>query len=346
MLSYKPIGRTDTECNYYANLGEAENHDYLSEDGNRPGRWWGEGSAKLGLTGQVEPEQFKNTLEGFSPDGSKRLVQERNGKVSNRAGFDLTFSVPKSLSCLWSQADRKTREELDRRAERALYRTLETFQEMCGMTRRAKDGRIVERGGMVAAVFRHDTARGLPGEVPDANLHFHTVLANVVVREDGTTGAFDARRMFAKRCKMWLGAAYRCELSRELEAMGIRTHRPKRERRSELASWFELDCIAEEFRKSMSKRRIEIEAFLRKHGLSGAKASEKAALLTREGKGQFSGEELFEAWAKLGREHNFTMADVKRVLNDAKPQEFDRAKGKDRSRWSGSKGDHGISGSL
>ena len=327
MLSIKPIGRTATEVNYYANLGEAENHDYYSEDGNRPGTWWGEGASELGLKGVVNPEHFKNILEGLSPDGSKRLVQERKGeKIERRAGFDLTFSMPKSYSVAWSQGDLETRAELDKRAERAVYRTLEAFQDLCGVTRRGKNGVVIERGKLVAAVFSHDTARGLPGEVPDANRHFHAVLGNVVVREDGTTGAFDARGLFQRRMKMALGAMFRAELSKELEAMGLSTYRPKRERKDELASWFELECVPPALVVAMSKRRAEIENWLKKHGLTGAKAAEKAALLTREGKDRFAGKELFSAWRKLGREYGFTIDDLKAVLSGASPKAFDREK--------------------
>ena len=328
MLSIRPIGATPVEVNYYSNLGAKESHDYYSEDGVRPGVWWGTGAAALGLSGDVSPEEFKNILEQRSPDGNSRLVQERQGKIRNRAGFDLTFTVPKSWSVAWSQADEPTRAQFDERASRALARTVGVFQDLCGSTRRGKDGVIEENAKLVGAIFSHDTARGVPGEVPDANKHFHAVIANVVVREDGTTGALNAKPLFEKRMKMALGAMFRAELSKEMEEMGLRTIRPKRERTNELVSWFELEAVPEGLIKAMSKRRNEIEKWLRKRGVSGAKASEKAALLTREVKGRFTQQELDSAWQKLGQEHGFTARELTLAITPNDCQNVDLEKEK------------------
>ena len=301
MLSIKPIGSSKTEVNYYANLGEAENHDYYSEDGQRPGIWWGGGAKYLGLTENVNSEEFKNLLEGLSPDGQRRLVQTRQqGQVKRRAGFDLTFSMPKSYSVVWSQSSRAIRAEMDQRARRALYSALSTVEDFCGVARRGKNGIVQENAKLVAAIFSHDTARGVLGEAPDANRHFHAVIANVVVRPDGTTGALDARPLFHRRMKMALGALFRAELSKELTEMGFETERPKKPRKDERASWFELTCVPSKLMEAMSKRRTQIQKWLRERGLTGAKASERAALRTRAGKGNYSQQQLFKAWGKLG----------------------------------------------
>lgn len=325
MLSIKPVGGTTEEVNYYSNLGEAENHDYYSEDGVRPGMWWGEGAKKLGLSGEVKPEEFKNILEGLSPDGERELVQRRNGKVrQRRAGFDLTWSMPKSFSVAWSQGDREVRESLDRIAEQALYRSLEACQELYGVTRPGGDSTKTTKGKLVVAVFNHDTARGVPGEVPDANRHFHAVIANVVAHENGTS-ALDARPLFQRRAIMALGAMFRAELSKQLEEkLGLRTYRPKREGRDEPASWWELKGVPPELLKAMSKRRNEIKKWLLDHGLSGAKASEKANLLTREGKKRWTEQELNTEWRKLGREYGFTTDQLKELLQNGMPQVVDR----------------------
>ena len=59
-------------------------------------------------------------------------------------------------------------------------------------------------------------ARAVEGELPDPNLHWHVVLLNLLTREDGTTGALDARALFRPHMKMALGALFRAELSKEL----------------------------------------------------------------------------------------------------------------------------------
>lgn len=326
MLTIKPIDSTLVD--YYAHLGKAENHDYYSEGGNRPGLWWGEARGALALDGEVDPAAFENLLNGLFPDGTKELVQLRKGnQLKRRAGFDLTFSLVKSFSAAWSLASPVRRKALDEVAEKALYRVLEVVQEKCGVSRRGRDGVITEKAKLVGAVFTHDTARGVPGEAPDPNKHFHVVIPNVVLREDGTYGALDARPLFQRRAKMALGALFRSELSKLLETeLGIVTHRPKRERKEELASWFELQEVPVELTQAMSKRRAEIEKYLREHGLSGAKAAEKAALRTRQAKERFTWSELTEAWNKLGMKHKFTEQEVESLFGKLKEVEVNPKK--------------------
>ncbi|WP_197529380.1 MobF family relaxase [Botrimarina mediterranea] len=306
MLSIKPLTSDGDILTYYAHLGEAESHDYYSEDGARPGVWRGEGAGSLGLAGDVTPEAFRNLLEGKSPDGARSLVQNQRGARGRRAGFDLTFSLPKSFSVLWSQASEADRFRLDTVAERALLRTLRVVEELCGKTRRGKGSHAIEDARLVFAVFQHDTARGVPGEAPDANRHYHCVTPNVAVREDGTSGAIDARHLFSRRMKNALGGLFRAEVSMLLQdQLGVATHRPNREGRDEPVSWWEVTGVPEGLVRAMSKRRAEVETWLRRHGLSGAKAAEKAALVTRADKKRFTRQELDTAWAEQGRAWGF-----------------------------------------
>ena len=195
---------------------------------------------------------------------------------------------------------------MDRRARIALYLSLEAVEEYCGRTRRGRNGLRMEHGKLAFAVFSHDTARGVDGQPPDPNRHFHAVLINAVARHDGTTGALDARPLFFKRMKMALGAMFRAELSKQLAEMGFETKRPKRERSDERVSWFELSCVPQKLVTAMSKRRAAIETWLRKHGLSGAKSSELAALRTRRNKDAYSQEKLFQIWRSTATAYGFT----------------------------------------
>jgi len=103
---------------YYTALA-AENY-YLA--GGEPlGEWWGRGANKLQLRGTVEEKDLTATLSGFDRDG-KGLVQNA-GKKSRRPGWDLTFSCPKSVSVLWSQADADTRREIQSTSARPTCRT-------------------------------------------------------------------------------------------------------------------------------------------------------------------------------------------------------------------------------
>ena len=105
--------------------------------------------------------------------------------------MDLTFQVSKSVSIAWSQASPDMREEIIQRCEKALKETLRAFTEFCAVTRRGRNGLVQEDAGLIGAIFLHDTTRPLDGKVPDPHLHWHCVLLNMAIREDGTVGAWD-----------------------------------------------------------------------------------------------------------------------------------------------------------
>lgn len=318
MLSLKLIGGS-WQVNYYVSLGK---EDYYTGEAEPRGRWWGRGATALGLSGQVTGEVLKNLLEGVSPDGETKLVQ--NARCPNRlAAIDLTFSVPKSVSIVWSQAESKQRQLIETACETALYRTLAVFAEQCGVTRRGHLGSRVEKADLIGAVFPHETARGLPDSVPDPNLHWHVLILNAVVRRDGTTGSFDARKLFARDAKLMLGSLFRAELSSLLQTLGLTSHRPQRDNNRGPVSWFELEIVPAEFVRAMSKRRQQIEAWLTKHGVSGAKMAEKAAQATRRAKEHFRRKELFAEWRKLGREYGLTAAEIAKAF-DTGPQLHNR----------------------
>lgn len=305
MLSIKLIGSSKQEVGYYSDLGE----DYYVDGGEPPGTWWGTGAEELGLTGKVGPTEFRNILEGRSPDGTQPLVQNAK-KKDRRAGFDLTFSVPKSVSIARVSADPQQAGQIDQACDKAASKAFEAVQELCGFTRRGGAGRLNETGKLVAGVFRHETARGLKDHVPDPNLHYHMVLCNVCVREDGTTGTFDGRVLFRRQMKMALGALFRTELSKQLIDIGLETHRPENDR-GKPVSWFELKAVPDKLIQAFSKRRSQIVNWMKSNGQSGAKAAEKAALSTRESKSHFSRSELKRAWKAVSRKFGLSSDKLK-----------------------------------
>lgn len=315
MLSIKGIASRGDTLAYYANLSEAEGIEYWSEDGKRAGVWWGKASNSLGLEGEVTADAFKNLLEGCDGAGRRDLVKKRKN-FTRRRGFDLTFSVPKSFSVLYSLSAEEQRQGLKNVAEKALYAILNEVQELCGVSRRGYNGRTVEEANLVAAVFSHETSRNVEGSPPDCNLHWHAVFPNLSERTtDGTFGAIDARALFQPAMKLALGGMFRAELTKLLlQEKGIRTFRPMKEGKSERVSWFELEGVPPELLAAMSKRRREIERYLKKHGLSGAKAAEKAALKTRRKKELFSRVQLDEAWEQIGKEHGVSRENMETLF--------------------------------
>ena len=83
---------------------------YYQQDGELKGEWQGKLSASLGVSGEVTPLEFSRLSEGRHPQTEEQMVQHRaaldyanaDGKttrsVEHRAGWDATFSAPKSVS--------------------------------------------------------------------------------------------------------------------------------------------------------------------------------------------------------------------------------------------------------
>ena len=72
--------------------------DYYTEERRVVGRWFGNGAAALGLSGEVTTEAFRAVLRGLQPATGQVLVQQAGGYDDRRAGWDATFNAPKSVS--------------------------------------------------------------------------------------------------------------------------------------------------------------------------------------------------------------------------------------------------------
>ena len=95
MLSMNAINSLD----YYSDLAK---EDYYISGGEPKGNWAGLGARCLGLTDNVDTKDYRNVFRGYAPDGTP-LCENHGNK--HRAGWDLTFSAPKSLSLVWALSD-------------------------------------------------------------------------------------------------------------------------------------------------------------------------------------------------------------------------------------------------
>lgn len=277
---------------YYASLA---NEDYYHAGGEPPGLWAGSAAEKLGLNGQVDKELFLKLCDGFSVDG-KALTQNA-GEENHRAGYDLTFSAPKSVSVLWSQADPFTRLEIQKAQLAAVKEALSYLEEVAAVTRRGRAGGEQEKCGLLVATFEHGTSRA-----QDPQLHTHAVVLNLAFREDGTTGTLESRLLFQH--KMAAGAVYRTELARQLEEkLSVRAMRSGK-------NSFELDGVDENIIVEFSKRREAIEEAMKAHGAEGAARAAYFTLTTREKKEHIARELLFEKWRETGKEFGFSVEKV------------------------------------
>ncbi len=287
MLSISARGSAASATSYYAHLAadakpDAQPDDYYARES--AGEWLGAGADSLGLTGKVSAAQFQRVLEGRTPADGKDLVQGAGEK--HRAGWDLTFSAPKSVSVAWgASTDADLRASISAAHDRAVKAALDQLQHDAEaiVARRGKGGLVQEKADMVVALFQHGTSREL-----DPQLHTHAFVANLAQRSDGTWGGIESKAIF--QWKMAAGAIYRAELAQALAEQGLSIEAD--------GDSFKLAGVSDEVCQNFSKRREQIEAALAEHGASGAKASEVAALDTRKIKAaNFNHDQLHNKWA-------------------------------------------------
>ncbi|MEI7578330.1 MAG: MobF family relaxase [Armatimonadota bacterium] len=291
------------QASYYLSLAR---EDYYVAGGEPPGKWYGKGAELLGLTGTVEGRQLYNLFDGRSGDGSTLLVQlqRKDGELNHRPGWDLTFSVPKSVSVLWSQLGLDDRVLIQNAHDQAVKKALDYLQDNAIETRRGKSGSQLERGEMVVALFEHSTSRAL-----DPQLHTHALLMNVCVRADGSTGTVSSLDVFLS--KMAAGAIYRLELATILShQLGVPVHAVK--------NWFEVSGVSDELIAEFSKRRAEIESLLKEKGLSSAEASAVAAIETRAAKELISRVLLGEEWRETGDKFSWSESEAAGLLRSVR----------------------------
>ena len=307
MLSISnPMTAGPLEC-YFMRLAQER---YYASALEEPGRWFGQGAAQLGLHGTVEREHFHNLLTGLSPNERQPLVQNA-GKPDRQAGWDLTFSAPKSVSVFWATAPKSVRLEVEAAQRHAVEQALAHLEKTAGITRRGKGGKIKERAALTFALFQHGSSRA-----DDPQLHIHAVLPNVGLRRDGTAGALQSRDFF--RLKMQLGARYQKELAAGLRSrLGLKMELVK--------IGYRIAGVPESLCKAFSKRRQTIEKSMQARGESGAVAAKEAALRTRQRKKMVPRAELFAAWQQEAAAHGWTQADSLKLIPADKQQALARA---------------------
>ncbi len=275
MLSLAKVKSGAAAASYYEGAD-----DYYNKDCS-PSQWQGQGAEKLGLTGEVKSDDFRNLLDGKMPDDS----QIHNAAEGRRAGTDLTFSAPKSISI---QALIGEDNRLIDAHDNAVKKALEYTQTLASY-RVTEDGvtQLKPSENLIVATFRHDLSRDV-----DPQLHTHSVVINATQREDGEWRALDQSE-FYKQQKL-LGAIYRSELALEVQKLGYQisiTHVDGR---------FELSHINQNQIEAFSQRSQSIKNALSQLGktreTATAKEKEIATLATRNAKGALDREALKMKW--------------------------------------------------
>jgi conjugative relaxase-like TrwC/TraI family protein len=216
VASISARGGVQAALGYYAHLGQ---DDYYLRDGEPPGGWAGEGAARLSLAGPVTKSEFEAALRGIDPKTGERLAALGGRVQDHAAGWDMTFSAPKSVSVLWALSEARERPVIEGAHQTAVAAATRYLEQTAAWARRGKGGATREpTAGLLMATFEHHTSREL-----DPQLHAHVFIFNLAPRRDGTWGAIVSRELY--KAQKRAGAVYRSALAGELERAGYAVER-------------------------------------------------------------------------------------------------------------------------
>ena len=267
VASISARGSAKAALAYYDHL---RRDDYYTRGGEPPGRWAGEGAERLSLRGPVTQAEFEAALSGVDPKTGERLVQQGGRARQHSAGWDMTFSAPKSVSVLWALSNEPERRAIEQTHQSAVLAATAHLERNSAWARRGRAGTMREQtAGLLMAQFDHHTSRD-----SDPQLHTHSFVFNLAPRRDGSWGAIVSRELY--KVQKDAGAVYRRALAGELERLGYRLDREK--------DGFRVAAIPHDIERAFSKRRQAIEEAARAHGYRTAKGMELATLRTRRAK--------------------------------------------------------------
>lgn len=108
------------------------------------------------------------------------------------AGFDFTFSPPKSVSALWALAPGAAATKIQSAHDAAVADAIGYLEQRHTYTRIGRNGcRQVDVEGLIGTAFTHRDSRA-----GDPDLHTHVVVANKVRTLDGAWHALDGRMLY------------------------------------------------------------------------------------------------------------------------------------------------------
>jgi conjugative relaxase-like TrwC/TraI family protein len=295
----KPLSSGQAQT-YHAKEFTSPDQSYWSRGQTVIGEWQGGLAEKYGLSGAVGAQEFARLSEGQHPHTAEQLVRHRqsheyqnaDGKtvtsVEHRAGWDATFSAPKSVSLTALVGGNDRVRMAHREAVTAALTELERYtQARIGGNHPAET-----TGRFVAAKFEHDTARPVDGYAAP-QLHTHTVIFNVTERENGLPRALQERGLFESQ--QFATAVYQSELMYRLRNLGYEIE-PGRSGAPEIKGY------TQDYLDASSPRSQQIRAHMERSGFQGHESAEIAAHSTRDRKGILSPAEVLTAHRQLAAE--------------------------------------------
>ena len=309
----KPLSAGQAQS-YHQKEFVSKEQNYWSQRGEIHGEWQGRVAAGFGLVGLVSSEDFARLSQGQHPQSGEQLVRQRapyeyqdaNGKsiktMEHRAGWDATFSAPKSISLTALVGGDDRIREAHRESVRIALEHLEHYT-----TARIGGNHPAEpTAKFVAAKFEHDTARPVDGYAAP-QLHTHAVIFNITERENGQYRALQPQNLFASQ--QFATAIYQSELTYRLRQLGYEIAAGR-------SGAPEIKGYTQEYLDASSPRSKQIREYLERIGRNGKEAAEIAAHSTRDHKNIHSLGEVMAAHQKLAAEYGHQADAVVRAARE------------------------------
>lgn len=275
--------RVGVESYYLAQVASGLD-EYYTGAGEAVGRWTGTGAPLLGLHGEVAGDDLRAVLAGLAPGtGLTPNGTQLKSHPRRVPGFDLTFSVPKSVSVVWALGDPFVQTAVVESCEAALTEAMAWLEREACFVRRGSNSvrtpgdptgfgtRRMIAEGFVAAQFPHRTSR-----LGDPHLHWHVLVANTARGIDGRWTSLDGQALY--RTQRTVGVVFQTAMRRELsQRLGV-DWGPVHRDAAEIAG------VPTRVLREFSQRSEQIAEWLDEHGVSGAAARTEALLDTRVGK--------------------------------------------------------------
>jgi len=315
----KPLSASQAQT-YHAKEFTAAEQNYWKQGDTIQGEWHGRLAETFGLSGAVGAQEFARLSEGRHPETGKQLVLHRSvheyknpeGKtvspVEHRAGWDATFSAPKSISLTALVGGDDLVREAHREAVNVALSELEKYtQARIGGNHPAET-----TNKFAAAKFEHDTARPVDGYAAP-QLHTHAVVFNMTERNNGKMRALQPHSLFESQ--QFATAVYQSHLTYRLRSLGYEIEPGK-------SGAPEVKGYTQEYLDASSPRRQQIEEALSRRGFAGPEAAQIAAHNTRDKKVILSPDQILAAHRQIADEFG-NQAD--RVVAEARERRKERA---------------------
>ena len=215
----KPLTSAQGKFYYQKDFSSAEGN-YYSEGQTVRGQWQGKLAEQWGLTGAVVADEYNRLCDGQDPHSEEQLIGHHSQGASadsptreHRAGWDATFSAPKSVSLTALVGGDSRILEAHRESVREALGELERFTQ----ARMGGNHPPENTGKLAMATFEHDSARPVDG-YPAPQLHTHAVIFNLTRTTEGQVKPLQPLELF--RSQQYATAVYQSHLADKLEKLG------------------------------------------------------------------------------------------------------------------------------